>query len=684
MEKSVDGREQVKHQAEEMLKMRANQQAVVAALGQLALAGVDLLDLMNESVRLVARTLKVEYCKVLELLPDRSELLLKAGVGWQQGLIGRATVGTEMDSQAGYTLFASEPVIVEDLRTETRFSGPQLLHNHGVVSGMSVIIHGRDHPFGVLGAHTTCQRKFTEDDIHFLQSTSNVLAQAIERKRVEETLRESEERLRDLFENANDLIYSVASDGSFQYVNRAWRETLGYGEEEIAGMTIFDIIHPDFKQHCMDMFERIMSGEKIDYIEAKFVTKDGRTLFMEGSVSCHFVDGKPVATRSIFRDITEKRHMEDELLRVRKLESVGVLAGGIAHDFNNFLTGILGNISLAQLYVKPEDQVYQMLREAEKASLKARDLTRQLLTFSRGGAPVKKTASIIELIKDSADFALKGSNVRCGFSVASDLKPVDVDEGQMSQVINNLIINADQATPEGGAITVSAENVTLRKESVLPLKDGEYVKIDITDRGEGIAADVLPRIFDPYFTTKETGIGLGLATTYSIVKRHGGHIQVESEAGAGTVFTIFLPASDKEITTIEEETDQPVAGQGRVLLMDDEEIVRKVAGEILKNAGYEIEFAEDGVEAIEIYEEARDKGLPFDVVIMDLTIPGGMGGAEAVQKLMKIDPEAKVVVSSGYSNDPIMAHYGEYGFKAGVAKPYKIQELISAISKAIS
>jgi CheY-like chemotaxis protein len=371
----------------------------------------------------------------------------------------------------------------------------------------------------------------------------------------------------------------------------------------------------------------------------------------------------------LLSDITERKKMEEELLRAQKLESVGLLAGGIAHDFNNILTTILGNVSLARMQVNPEDELFDLLREAETASTRAQTLTKQLLTFAKGGAPVKEIVQIKDVIKDSSLFVLRGSKSGCEFSIAEDLWPIDVDVGQISQVIDNIVINANQAMPKGGIIQVAAENLIIEDRHGLPVKPGRYIRISITDQGVGIAEKHLLNIFDPYFTTKQEGSGLGLATTYSIVKKHDGHITVESRLGVGTTFHIYLPASDKAVP--EKAETRPIKGQGRILVMDDEAPLRKMVGRMLKNLGYESEFAKDGAEAIRMYKEAQESEKPYDVVILDLTIPGGMGGKEAINKLLEIDPEVKAIVSSGYSDDPVLANFQEYGFKGTMPKPFE-------------
>ena len=385
------------------------------------------------------------------------------------------------------------------------------------------------------------------------------------------------------------------------------------------------------------------------------------------------------------KSISEKQEMEQEILRAQKLESIGVVVGGIAHDFNNILTAISGNVSLAKMYVKPGEKAFEKLIQAEKAFLRAKDLNRQLLTFSkRGGAPVKKVVSITDLIKESVGFALRGSNVRCQYSLPDGLLLVEVDEGQINQVLNNLIINADQAMPEGGTISISGENISLEKGNELPFEEGKYVKITIKDQGIGIPKEDLTRIFDPYFTTKKKGSGLGLATAYSIVKKHGGYISVNSEPGMGTTFFLYLPASENGRLEKKDKEEKPLTGMGKVLVMDDEKDIRELAGEMLESIGYEVGFAKDGMEAIEIYKRALKTERPFDAVIIDLTIPGGMGGKEAIQKLHEIVPEVKAIVSSGYVSHPVMVDFKKYGFCDVIAKPYKISELSKVLHKTIS
>ena len=387
------------------------------------------------------------------------------------------------------------------------------------------------------------------------------------------------------------------------------------------------------------------------------------------------------ANIELHNEIYEKYKIQEELLKAKKLESVSVLAGGLAHDFNNILAAIMGNISLALLYTDHDDKRHKLLAEAEKASLRAKDLTQQLLTFSKGGEPVKTLASIEEVIRDSANFVLRGSNVQCKYHFTKDLWPVEVDSGQISQVIQNIVINARHAMPDGGIIDVTCENYDKTQKDRLLTQADSYLKITIQDSGVGMPLKLLDKIFDPYFSTKREGSGLGLAICHSIISKHNGYIKVESVQGEGASFIFYLPAlkGQQPAEQLAEETFQ-IIGSGKALVMDDEEMIRDLAGEMLSYSGYRVVFSKNGEESIDFYKKEMDTGIPFDFVILDLTIPGGMGGKEAIKKILQIDPKAKVIVSSGYSNDPVMANYKEYGFSGVIAKPFQLKNLQKTIN----
>ncbi len=510
-----------------------------------------------------------------------------------------------------------------------------------------------------------------------------VVGEAARKSRVVRDLKYHDALFYSLFGSSLSGIVICDLQGRTEFVNPAFTKIFGYEKEEVLGRCIPYVPDSDLKKTESEIKD-LLDGKPVPHRETQRLTKDGKIIEVSQNIFlCRDREGHPISIIVILQDITEQKKMEAQLQQAQKMEAIGTLAGGIAHDFNNILLVILGNISLAKMRLSPEEEVFKRLEEAEKASLRARDLTQQLLTFSQEGAPVKKTGSIVEILKDSAMFVLRGSNVRCQFFIPDDLWTVEMDEGQMSQVINNLVINAIEAMPEGGMIKVKAENITVEKEKGLPLKAGKYIKISIEDQGTGISKEHLPKIFDPYFTTKQKGSGLGLATAYSIVKRHDGYISVESKLGVGTTFYIYLPASEKRVPKRKAKKDEILSGEGKVLLMDDDEAIRKVAGNMLKHLGYEVEFAEEGAQAIELYKKARESGDPFDLVILDLTVPGGMGGKEAIKRLREVDPGVKAIVSSGYSNDPIIAEFKKYGFSGVVAKPYKIKELSEELRKVM-
>ncbi|HYP17186.1 MAG TPA: ATP-binding protein, partial [Opitutus sp.] len=387
----------------------------------------------------------------------------------------------------------------------------------------------------------------------------------------------------------------------------------------------------------------------------------------------------------VIRDQLEKEkaaRLEAALARASKLESLGVLAGGIAHDFNNLLTVIIGNVSLARLDHKIDTETVHWLSESERAALWARDLTQQLLTFAKGGEPMRAATRLPDVVREAAQFALHGSKIRCDFEIAPDLWPADVDKGQIGQVVHNIIINASQAMPGGGQIRVVLRNDVI-EEPRAGLVPGRYVKLSFTDTGAGIGPEVLPRIFEPYFTTKKQGSGLGLATVYSIVKKHDGHIEVCSKLGIGTTFHVWLPGATHppERNAAEATAAQPM--QGRVLVMDDEESIRQLATAVLKRMGFDVTAVEDGARVVNEYATASAAGRPYDLVILDLTVPGGMGGAEAMEKLRAANPDVVAIVSSGYSSDPVMANHAAYGFRGRVPTPYAADDLARAVEQVL-
>ena len=385
----------------------------------------------------------------------------------------------------------------------------------------------------------------------------------------------------------------------------------------------------------------------------------------------------------VFRDLSTERRIEEDLAKNERLESIGVLAGGIAHDFNNTLTAIEGNIIVAKAHLKVDHKAYERLVEAEKAAHRARNLTRQLLTFARGGKPIKTILNIGDIVRDSTLFALSGSTIRPELVIPVDLWPVEADEEQLKQVLHNLVSNADQAMPDGGRLTVTAENVVIGDDEVLTLLGGEYVRIMVSDTGTGIPRELVSKIYEPYFTTRQSGSGLGLTVTHSIIRNHGGTIEVESSPGAGTTFIVYLPATRRVVSPAPETSDRPVGGNERLLWMDDEEMIREVGSEMLQVLGYRGTFTRDGAETLATFEQAIADGTPFQAVILDLTTVDGLGGVETIRRLFEIDHRVRAIVCSGYSNDPVMANFREYGFLGVLPKPFSLQDLDAQLRRVI-
>lgn len=507
-----------------------------------------------------------------------------------------------------------------------------------------------------------------------------------ERKKMQEALRQSEERYRNLFESIGDGIIVSRPDGHIVAANPAAARMLGCSSaEELIRVKTEDLYaHPPQREW---LFAQLREHGGINDVELTAKKLDGSEAVFSATFTAHFdTDGNITQVDGIFRDLTEKRKMEEELLNARRIESLGVLAAGIAHDFNNILTAATANLFLSRAHAAGDPVLLDHLIGAEKAIVQAKRLTHQLLTFSKGGAPLAETASLAEILPEAVDFALSGSNVRCEVSLPETLWPVKVDVGQMSQVINNLILNAVQAMPEGGLVRVSAENIGREDSRPAPLQKGRYVKVSIQDTGIGIPRGNFGKIFDPYFTTKPGGSGLGLATAYTIVRKHSGHIAFDSEPGAGSTFSIYLPASDEPIPEGREYPEvlpAPPPAAKRILLMDDEEQVREATSEVLRELGYDVDMVSEGRQAVEKYAAARKSGHPYDAVILDLTVAGGMGGKEAIARLLETDPHVNALCASGYANDPIIADYASYGFKAIITKPYRGEELAEKLHRVL-
>ena len=516
-----------------------------------------------------------------------------------------------------------------------------------------------------------------------------------DRKNAENARQAEKELLSVTLRSIGDGVITTDIKGNILFINKIAEDLSGWTNEEARGLAsidVFNIINEKTGQKCASPVQRVIELGRIIGLanHTALIAKDGTTRSIADS-------GAPIRDKNsnivgvviVFRDITHEKKIEEELLKTRKLESIGVLAGGIAHDFNNILSAVLGNIELAGYRIPKEDnRTTELLSDAEKATKRAAKLTEQLLTFSKGGEPVKETKFLPELITESANFVLHGSQVLCKYSFPEHLWMVDVDSGQIGQVIQNIIINAKHSMPAGGFITIQCANIEdTASEAFLSVDKGDYVCIRIQDTGVGIPREIIDKIFDPYFTTKQEGSGLGLAICHSIINKHGGYLTVSSVSGKGTTFTIYLPAvrsgSSHGVNTQKMKANSAVK-VARIMIMDDEKMIRDLASSQLGVLGHEAILVNDGIQAINKYQELQDSGTPVDLVIMDLTIPGGMGGEQAAAKLLSIDPNAKIIVASGYSNDLVMASYRDYGFCAAIAKPFDLKQLSNTISSIFS
>ncbi len=515
-----------------------------------------------------------------------------------------------------------------------------------------------------------------------LASVQLVFTEVTQQKQVELALRQSEERYRQLFERAAGGVYRSSPEGQFLAVNPALARLFGFeGPEEMIAWTRQNPAQALYAKPGRRAEFVALIGERgeVHDFESEVRGANNETRWIaENARAVRDEQGALLYYEGFVTDITVRRQLEGEIARASKLEAVGILAGGIAHDFNNILTVVLGNITLLEADTPPGSPMAERLHDAKRATLRARDLTLQLLTFAKGGEPVKATVDLPELLKESAAFALHGAKARAEFRLARGLWRVNADKGQLGQVVQNLVINAVQAMPEGGVVTISADNAELAAGAAdaPPLPPGRYVRLAVADTGTGIEREHLAKIFDPYFTTKEHGTGLGLATAYSIIRKHGGHIMAESERGRGTQFRLWLPAEPVPAET----AAAGVSGsrspfRTRVLFMDDEPAIRTMAVIFMQRLGCDCDVAVDGAEAVRKYEEALAGGRKYEVVVMDLTVPGGMGGREAMERLRQIDPAVCAIVSSGYSRDPVMANYRAHGFQGILPKPYGLEQL---------
>ncbi len=557
---------------------------------------------------------------------------------------------------------------------------------------------------GTLCIMDTKIRNLNKEEIGILENLCQIAMHEIEKhktnvehKKTQDKLELSEGRYRSLIHDVLDFsnvgVFILDHNFEIAWINKTLESYFGISRGEVIGLNKRTLIENEIK----NIFEFP------DKFSDKILATYSNNTYVE-HFECHILENDVCCERWLehwsqpiksglytggrieyYTDISERRKMKSELLRIQKFESLSTISSGIAHDFNNYLQGIYGNLSIAKTMVDNTDEIFEILSNAEEITSHAHHLTQQLLNFSPKKAQEKEPVSVLKLLENTVIFSLHGSSVLAKLKLPENLWPIEVEKGQFVQIIQNLVINAIQAMPGGGTIHVYAVNVQLSDGDIhgIGISPGKYVKIEIQDEGTGIADEVITNVFDPFFTTKSNGTGLGLATTYSIIKNCNGDIQVRSEENKGAVFTLFFPALNdvrKKTDIIDISTENVTA---RILVMDDEAYICQFVALSLEEVGVDVETAANGGEAINLYKNAIDCGRPFDVVILDLVIKGGMGGGEVIKELQKLNPDIKAVISSGYTNTPLISNYKNYGFKALITKPYNINELLNRIQKLV-
>jgi len=629
-----------------------------------------------------------------KLLKERNRLSTASKAGkialWECDIVSGSLIWSDIvDEMLGYDAGAFPRVISawqESLHPDDKTQVLDALHSHianNVPYEVEYRIKRKDGSY--VWWHDLGNAKHKSSGI--VAKMSGACTDVSERRRAETALLESEERYRTLFETSIDGIAVTDMAGRFLDCNKAFLTLVGYDKvfdlrslslEEITLPACLALDRKTFREHIL------VNGFCAPY-EKEFIRKNGERIPVSYVAWIKMEDdGRPSEIWCLVRDITEKRKMDFEMQKSQHLESLSVLAGGIAHDFNNLLGGIFGYIDIAREFVQSPDKTIEFLDKALKSLDRAKDLSQRLLTFSKGGGPVKHLVSIGEIIRDTATLSFAGKNVRPRLHIAPDLYFCEADSSQIGRVLSNLFVNAHQAMPDGGIISIFAENTVIAAGSLLPLAPGFYVKVKIRDKGIGIAPEYLAKIFDPFFSTKKSGTGLGLTICQSIIKKHDGRIDVASQPGKGTEFSVYLPASPDKKPDIIKGSTKSVQGKGRVLVMDDEDFVLDVTTQMLTKLGYKPVTAQHGNDAITAFKKALDRKTPFDIVILDLTVPAGLGGVKALQKIRELQPDVIAIASSGYSNDPVMEDPHQFGFWGVLKKPYVTSELSAILHKALT
>lgn len=651
----------------------------------------DLVRLKRFAVLAAKEILQLDFSTLMILSEDKTRLAIEDCVGFPETLIGQYSL-VEGQGLATFVVKSKKTGVVDDFNEENRFDVIDIVRKYNIHSAICVPMMVEDDVFGILIGHTIAKRVFSKEDITLYQSIANQTVIAIKNAMNLEALRKGEKKLHDITSHMAEGIYVTVPSGRIIFINEEAVRLLGWTQTELNERDAHELFHnrkadgTPLPIEACGMQNVIKTGRRFVSSNEVFIRQDG-TVFPVSVVSSPIREkGQVVASITAFRDITERKKLEQEASKVEKLESVGILAGGIAHDFNNLLQGILGCISLAKKPAYSVDKRTDLLAQAERSCMAATELSYRLLTFASGGDPIKKALSIPELLLDIMASSSHSATITAEISLASDLSSVNADDRQLRQVFRNLLNNACEAMLAGGLLRITGENITLSGDEALSLRSGPYVRISIIDQGVGIPKEQLSKIFDPYFTTKDMGsnkgMGLGLSICYSIVRKHDGAITIESQHGKGTTATIYLPVAGGRYSKETLHTPSSTgAGIRKVLLMDDDESIRSVASEMLKHLGIDVVTAENGEETVTLYRRSLETGQAFDAVILDLVVPGGMGGEATMRKLLDIHPAVKGIVTSGYSEDPIMINYMNYGFLNAIAKPYDLQKLRNILNK---
>lgn len=625
------------------------------------------------------RTLKFDIGSIRLLDEDKRTLIAVAVAGIEKEKIPRMAPPQDIDDTHYFA-----PWVV---RNRTAIFAPDAYH-HAVAESHGdrlrelgiraliswPIIDSDNELIGVMQLTGRSPREINKADRSFFTTVTSLFASLLNRKQMEDALRISEENYRSIFNNIQDVFFRVGLDGRLQMLNPSGLKMLGWDNpEEIIGTPVAETVYYD-PQDRLKYVELLNRDGFLKDMDIPLKRKDGTRIMAEINAYFRYDSaGNRIAMEGILRDVRQRKKLEQELLKAQRMESIGLLAGGIAHDFNNILTAIMGNISLARSFLDPKSQAANRLSHAEDACIRARDINQQLLTFSKGGKPLRQLSDVARLIRQTVDFSLRGSHIKCEIRIPEDLYPAEIDEGQISQAIHNLIINSIQAMPDGGLLRVTVQNISgNKKNGNLP---DPYIQVLVEDSGIGMDAETVTKAFDPFFTTKSNGSGLGLTTVFSIVQNHGGKISIKSEPQKGTTVTILIPAKPGHAPVFR-DPDQFIGRiNGRLLMMDDDHAILEMAQTLCGEIGIDLVKVSDGIEAIEHYVAALESDNRFDLVIIDLTIPGSLGGLETIKRLITIDPDVRAIVSSGYSNDAVMSAYRDHGFIACLRKPYRIHDL---------